>query len=55
MLGIMGKVKQANEKAEIDVSYNVYQKEAGGLWNISSLPNSALNNIAYIIVMHNWF
>ncbi len=30
MLGIMGKLKQANEQAEIDVSYNVYQKEAGG-------------------------
>jgi hypothetical protein len=30
MLGIMGKLKQANEKAKIDVSYNVYKKEAGG-------------------------
>ena len=30
MLGIMGKLRQANEKAKIDVSYNVYQIEAGG-------------------------
>ena len=37
MLGIMGKVKQANEKAEIDVSYNVYQKEAGGPDNIIAI------------------
>ena len=30
MLGILGKLKQANEKAKVDVSYNVYQKETGG-------------------------
>ena len=30
MLGILGKLKQANEKAKIDRSYNVYKKEAGG-------------------------
>jgi len=39
MLVILGKLKQANEKAKIDRSYNVYKKEAGGPNNVIAFVN----------------